>query len=291
MKGRILISLKQVTVRFDDIIALADVNLDIPEGCSLAVIGPNGGGKTTLLKLIAGLIKPDSGKVTYHGLSRTHIGYVPQEITADDSFPVSALDVVLMGRYPLLGIIRRPGKRDRQIASTMLDRVGLAALAKRHMGSLSGGQKQRVAIARALASEPKLLLLDEPTSGADVEAKDKFYTLIRNLKEELDLSVVIASHELQVAPRFVDDVACVAGEVHLHACPADVWDEAHFQRIYGEQMEAVFHGEVPHRMVSPHEGTTSPRGDPDNTPKSETSSPSEDPTGNTPKSFRKKKED
>jgi zinc transport system ATP-binding protein len=259
-----LVSLAEITVRFEDVTALSEVNLVIPTGCSMALIGPNGGGKTTLLKLILGLIKPAQGRVIYHNLRQSEIGYVPQETAADPNFPVSALDVVLMGRYPLLGMFRSPSKKDRQIALSMLDRVGLD-VAGRPLGSLSGGQKQRVAIARALASEPKLLLLDEPTSGADVEAKDRFYSLIRELKEELSLSVVIASHELSVVPRFVDDVACVAGRVHLHACPSDVWDEEHFQRIYGSQMEAVFHGEVPHRMVSPHPVTHPPRNTPRNT--------------------------
>ncbi len=259
MKGKPLVSLENVAVHYEDVTALTALNLDIPAGCSMAVIGPNGGGKTTLLKVILGLIKPSAGKVSYHNLRRSEIGYVPQESGGDSSFPVSALDVALMGRYPLLGLIRRPGRRDRQIARDMLEKVGLGGHVRRHLGALSGGQRQRVAIARALAGEPKLLLLDEPTSGADVEAKDNFYSLIRDLQKELGLSVIIASHELAVVPRFTDDVACmVDGGLHLHACPADVWDEEHFQRIYGSQMEAVFHGKVPHRMVSPHPVTPVP---------------------------------
>lgn len=258
MSKKPLVSLEDVTVRFEEITALSDVNLEITVGFSTAFIGPNGGGKTTLLKVILGLIKPTSGRVTYHHLRRSQIGYVPQESLVNPSFPVSALDVTLMGRYPALGLVKRPGRRDRDLAVAMLARVGLAELAKRPVGALSGGQKQRVAIARALVGEPKLLLLDEPTSGADVEAKDRFYSLIRELKEEFSLTVLIASHDLAVVPRFVDDVACVARTVHMHACPSDVWDEEHFQRIYGTQMEAIFHGKVPHRMVEPHPATHAP---------------------------------
>lgn len=288
MKSKPLVTLEHVTVVFDDVTALADVNLEIPQGCSMAFIGPNGGGKTTLLKVILGLIRLTSGKVHYHDLKRSQIGYVPQSITADPSFPVSALDVVLMGRYPVLGLVRSPSHTDRDIALGMLDRVGLSDSANRPLGALSGGQKQRVGIARALAAKPKLLLLDEPTSGADVEAKDRFYSLILDLKAELGFSLAIASHELQVIPRFVDDVACVAGGLHLHACPADVWDEEHFQRIYGGEMEAIFHGKIPHRMVSPHDDspqTSAPRTSGDSTRSPQTSAPRTpgDPTRDTPR--------
>jgi len=256
-----LVSLENVTVRFDGITALEDVSLAVRRGSSMGLIGPNGGGKTTLLRVILGLVQPAAGRVRYHGLRRSEIGYVPQETEIDRRFPVTALDVVLMGRYPALGLFRRPGKRDRQIALAMLRKVGLAEEAQRPLGALSGGQKQRVAIARALAAEPKLLLLDEPTSGADVEAKDRFYSLIESLKDELALTVVVASHDLQVVPRFVDDVACVSKHLHLHACPADVWDEEHFQRLYGTRMEAVLHGKVPHRMVGEHHDPTEEDGD------------------------------
>ena len=286
MNSRILVSVEDVTVRFEDVTALQDVNLEIPQGVSMALIGPNGGGKTTLLELILGLIKPAQGRVTYHNLKRSEIGYVPQETETDPNFPVSALDVVLMGRYPLLGVFRSPSRQDHQIALSMLDRVGLADVARRPLGSLSGGQKQRVAIARALASKPKLLLLDEPTSGADVEAKDRFYSLINDLKKEFSLTVVVASHELAVVPRFVDDVACVAGGVHLHACPSDVWDEEHFQRLYGKEMEAFFHGEVPHRMVKPHDVATQRHGGPTRNPRNTHAPPSHPPTRNTTRTTR-----
>ncbi len=268
MNSEPLVSLEKVSLSFDDTEALSDVDMTIISGTSMALIGPNGGGKTTLLKIIAGLLRPSSGKIRYHGLKRSNIGYVPQETRVDWNFPVSALDVVLMGRYPVLGLVKRPGSRDRDIAREMLELVGIADLSLRPVGALSGGQKQRVAIARALASDPRLVLLDEPTSGADVEAKDRFYTLIRELKEKFSLTVLIASHDLEVVPRFVDDVACVSRTVHLHACPSDIWDEAHFQRVYGHEMEAVIHGEIPHRMVSPHDAAKQRHGDPArNTPR------------------------
>lgn len=247
-----LVSLKGVDVRFGDVYALRDVDMNITKGSAVALIGPNGGGKTTLIRVILGLVHPARGIVKYHDLKKSEIAYVPQESETDRQFPVSALDVVVMGRYPRIGIARMPSSRDRQIAITMLERVGLRDIASRPLGSLSGGQKQRVSIARALASEPRLLLLDEPTSGADIEAKDRFFTMLMELKKDFSLTVILASHELQVVPRFVDEVACVSTTVHMHACPSDVWDEGHFERIYGNQMEAVLHGQVPHRMVSAH---------------------------------------
>jgi len=247
------VALRNVTVAFEDTTALREVYLELFEGSSTALIGPNGGGKTTLLKVIAGLIRPQQGSVEYHGLKPSETGYVPQESAVDWQFPLTALDVVLMGRYPSIGLVGWPKKRDRSIALDVLEEVGLSPQAKRPVGSLSGGQKQRVAIARALAGTPRLLLLDEPTSGADIQAKDRFYSLIQNLKEKRSLTLLIASHDLQVVPKFVGDIACVSGGVHLHTCPSDVWDEGHFQRLYGTKMEAVLHGKVPHRMVVEHE--------------------------------------
>jgi ABC-type Mn2+/Zn2+ transport system ATPase subunit len=247
-----LASLKDVSVKFGSVNALVDVNMDVIKGSAMALIGPNGGGKTTLLRVIVGLIAPTRGRVEYFGLKKKDIAYVPQESEADWRFPVNAYDVVLMGRYPGIGLMKAAGRRDRDVALAMLDRVGLKDKARRPLGALSGGQKQRVSIARALASEPRLLLLDEPTSGADVESKDRFYSLLRELKEEFSLTVLVASHDLVVVPRFVDDVCCVATTVHMHACPSDIWDEGHFERLYGDQMEAVIHGRIPHRMVSNH---------------------------------------
>lgn len=250
--SEVLVNLKNVSVRFGEVDALAGVNLDVTAGSAMALIGPNGGGKTTLLRVIVGLLAPTEGRVEYHGLKKRDIAYVPQESEVDWRFPVSALDVVLMGRYARLGLVRGVSRKDRDIARAMLDRVGLSHKAQKPLGTLSGGQKQRVSIARALASEPRLLLLDEPTSGADVEAKDRFYTLLNELKREFSLTVLVASHDLVVVPRFVDDVSCVSTTVHMHACPSDVWDEGHFERVYGGQVEAIIHGQVPHRMVSTH---------------------------------------
>ncbi|MBD3285362.1 ATP-binding cassette domain-containing protein [candidate division WOR-3 bacterium] len=247
-----LVKFEGVTVKYGDVTALSNVNCEIFKATSTALLGPNGGGKTTFLKLVAGLVKPTGGKVSYHKLKRSRIGYVPQESDVDWQFPVTALDVVLMGRYPVLGLVRWPGKKDKAAALDICSEVGLLKVASRPVGTLSGGQKQRVAIARALAGRPELLLLDEPTSGADVKAKDQFYSLISYLKERLLLTVIIASHDLQVVPKFVDDVACVAGGVHMHSCPSDIWDEGHFQRLYGTEVEAVLHGKVPHRMVDVH---------------------------------------
>ncbi len=263
--SEVLVGLKNVSVRFGEVDALAGVNLDVTSGTAMALIGPNGGGKTTLLRVIVGLLAPTEGRVEYHGLKKQDIAYVPQESEVDWRFPVSALDVVLMGRYARLGLARGVSRNDHDIARAMLDRVGLSDKAQKPLGTLSGGQKQRVSIARALASEPRLLLLDEPTSGADVEAKDRFYTLLNELKQEFSLTVLVASHDLAVVPRFVDDVSCVSTTVHMHACPSDVWDEGHFERVYGGQVEAVIHGQVPHRMVSNHtplDAATHRHGDP-----------------------------
>lgn len=189
---------------------LHNVDLDVPEKSLVAVVGPNGGGKSTLLKLALGLLRPRSGRVRVFGHPparvRQRIGYVPQHLQFDPSFPVSALDVVLMGRAERhrLGPYR---KADRTRAEEALERVRLAHVARRGFPRLSGGERQRVLVAQALVSDPEMLFLDEPTANVAANVEHEIYDLLRDLNDRL--TIVVVSHNLNVVTRHASHLACV----------------------------------------------------------------------------------
>ncbi|MHB8079552.1 MAG: metal ABC transporter ATP-binding protein [Candidatus Krumholzibacteriia bacterium] len=197
---------------------LEEVAFTIAEGDYVSLVGPNGGGKTTLLRLLLGLLVPTRGQVRLFGLppeqARRQLGYMPQHPQLDPHFPVSARDVVLMGR---LGPGRPRGlfgRDDKDAARRALDEVGLGELGRRPFAALSSGQKQRVLIARALACAPRLLLLDEPTANLDLHVEGELYELLRELNRRL--TVVLVSHDLGFVSRYVRTVVCVKRRVAVH---------------------------------------------------------------------------
>jgi zinc transport system ATP-binding protein len=235
------IHIENLTFSYGPVTVLEKANVVLNEREFVSIVGPNGGGKTTLLKLILGLLEPKSGSISVFGQmpekGRKWIGYLPQYTSLDSQFPVTALDVVLMGR---LGKTRKLGfytKNDREIAHAMLKRVGLNQLHHRPLNTLSGGQKQRVLIARALVSSPKLLLLDEPTSSLDEYVEQELYDLLLELNQELTIAVV--SHDVAYVSRYVEKVICVNREVHTH--PVSEIDENLIHNMYGEHVHAVRH--------------------------------------------------
>lgn len=219
---------------------VADATFRVESRAAVCVIGPNGGGKTTLLYLMLGLMRPDAGTVRVLGVepeaARSRIGYMPQHVGVDDSFPVNVRDVVLMGR---LGrhVIARYGRADREAAAEALDEMDVADLARRPFADLSGGQRQRVLIARALASRPDLLLLDEPTAYVDPAFADQFYEIMRRLKTRL--TVVMVSHDLGVVSEGIDSVICVNRTVRVH--PTSELTGAVIQDLYGSPHALVRH--------------------------------------------------
>jgi zinc transport system ATP-binding protein len=233
-------------------LALRDVSLSIERGKFIGVMGPNGGGKTTLLKVIAGLIKPDRGTVRIHGTPSGTIGYVPQEDSVDPESPLTVKDVVAMGLYGAMGMFPRLTGPQKERVEEAINMVGMKHLASRMIGELSGGQKQRVFIARAVVGEPKLLLLDEPTTGVDAAARDDFYRLIFDLMEHLSLTIILASHDLEVVPTQVDEIVCVNQKVFIHAAPEEIKDTQVFREAYGCEFEFMLHGRYPHRVVERH---------------------------------------
>jgi zinc transport system ATP-binding protein len=236
---------------------LKDASLTLFKGDFTALIGPNGGGKTTLLKLMLGLLKPDRGTVKIFGQKPSQIahriGYMPQEIGINKDFPISVADVTLMGR---LRSARFGGysSDDKSAAQNALERVKMWEHRNRRIGELSGGQRQRVFIARALVSEPELLFLDEPTASVDSAYQSDFYDLLKELNQSV--TIIIVNHDLMVISSYVKSVACVNRGLHYHRGP-EISDE--MIRMYHCPVELIAHG-IPHRVLRTHHTETKGNG-------------------------------
>lgn len=230
----VAVSLEGVSFGYNEHLVLEEVTFEVFEGDFFGVIGPNGSGKTTMLKIILGLLKPLSGRVQVFGRPpgqvRSLIGYVPQHAHTDRLFPVSVTDVVLMGRLAKAPGLGRFSRADRQAALEALAQVEMADLAGQHFGTLSGGQRQRVLIARALAGGPRLLVLDEPTSSVDSRVEEGFFALLKKLNQTA--TIILVSHDLGFVSTWVNRVACVNRRVAVHrtaeitkVLPAQVYRE------------------------------------------------------------------
>ena len=233
------IKFNKVNFCYDTVPILKDVNFVINRGDFISILGPNGGGKTTLAKLILGLYSPDSGNILVHGKSpvqtRDLIGYVPQFSLFDPNFPVSVLDVVLMGRINNFSI--RYTKEDRFHADKAMENVGINNLKTKPYSDLSGGQRQRVLIARALATNPQILLLDEPTANVDAAIEYKMSSMLSNLKKTM--TILLITHDLGFVSELVNKVVCVNKKVHIH--PTSGITEEHIRELYNDNMRIVRH--------------------------------------------------
>ena len=236
-----MIEIENLSFGYDgDTPALREVTLSLAAGESACIIGPNGGGKTTLLKLLLGLLEPQSGTIRVFGLppkeARSRIGYMPQYHQLDAAFPISVMEVVLQGT-----LTRRSwgffGREARRIAESALAEMGIAELARRSFAALSGGQRQRVLIARALACRPDLLLLDEPTANIDPGAEEQFYATLQRLRERM--SILTVSHDLGFVNRETDRIICVNRRVSLH--DAASFDQRTADEIYHHSVSMVHH--------------------------------------------------
>ncbi|MFM9059932.1 MAG: metal ABC transporter ATP-binding protein [Planctomycetaceae bacterium] len=237
-----LLEFHDVTVAYGRRPVLWNVDLAIDEPCLFGIIGPNGAGKSTLLKAALGLVPLMDGTVSFLGRPlaavRDQVGYVPQRETVDWDFPVSVMDVVLMGTYARLGWFRRPGPRERARARECLDRVGLADVADRQIGRLSGGQQQRVFLARALAQEARIYLLDEPLAGVDARSQERIFSVLGELKARGRL-VVVVHHDLRTAAEWFDRVALVDMRIVAAGPTAAVLTPDNLRKTYAGRTELL----------------------------------------------------
>jgi len=243
------VEMENVSVNFNNQPVLTNINLNIGMNDFLAIIGPNGGGKSTLLKVILGLTKADHGQISVFGNRpgnpHNPIGYLPQHVSFDPDFPINVFDTVLSGRYH--GFFKGYSDKDREIVKKALEEVDMIKLKERQMSRLSGGQMQRVFIARALVREPKLLLLDEPMASIDPEMQNSFYKLLSRLRKRM--AIVLVSHDVGAVSTQVDNIACLNQKLYYHG-PVENSEEG-LEAVYKCPIDLISHG-IPHRVLKKH---------------------------------------
>lgn len=247
------VQIENLSVYYGQTPALTNVCMDVYEGEFLGIMGPNGGGKSTLLKAILGLIPITKGNIQIYGQNFGNneelIGYVPQFASMDKNFPISCFEVVLSGcmkrgLHPFFQFT----KKDKAFACEQIERVGIAKLANKKIGELSGGEFQKMLIARALAVNPKLMLLDEPTASVDASSKEQIYELLAKLNNEM--TIMLVTHDLNAISSKVRNLACLNGSLVYHGEPKI--NDNIVQKLYGCPVDLIAHG-VPHRVLRGHE--------------------------------------
>ena len=253
-----VIELDNVSVDRGGLRVLDAITFNVGQGEFVGLVGPNGAGKTTLLKAILGLVATVEGSITLFGRSlgprssdRRRIGYVPQRAAVRPRFPANVEDIVMMGRYAEIGMLRLPRASDWSEVARSLEWVGIADRAKRPVGELSGGEQRRVLLAQALTASTKLLLLDEPTIGLDLPAEQEFYALLRRLQSERDLTVLIVSHDLVALAGEADQLMCINRRLHVHGNPEDVIHSHAIREAYSCEFDFIA-GELEHHGRHEH---------------------------------------
>ncbi|BDU51528.1 metal ABC transporter ATP-binding protein [Haliovirga abyssi] len=246
-----VIDINNITAGYDNHkIALKNINLSIYENDFIGIIGPNGGGKTTLLKVILGLLKPFSGEIKYYSDEKEHfIGYLPQFKLIDEKFPIIVKDVILSGLSSKKSIFKAISKEDNNKLEKIMEEIKITDLKNRAIGSLSGGQLQRVFLARAIISNPKILILDEPNTFVDKKFSSTLYDLLRELNK--NMTIILVSHDLGTIPQYVKSIACVNQTLHYHPTSEITEDMID---AYACPLEVLAHGPVPHRIILKHGG-------------------------------------
>ncbi|RED57207.1 metal ABC transporter ATP-binding protein [Cohnella lupini] len=236
------LSVTNLTVAYQKKPVVRNVTFEVAEGELIGIIGPNGAGKSTLIKAILGLQPVLTGETLVYGKpyksQRKLVGYVPQRESVDWDFPTNALDVVMMGRYGHLGLLRRPGAKERAIGMECLSKVGMADFAGRQISQLSGGQQQRVFLARALAQDATLYFMDEPFAGVDAATEKAIITLLNELKKQ-GKTVLVVHHDLATVDQYFDSVMLINGEMIAYGPTATTFTEQRLQEAYGGRLTFI----------------------------------------------------
>jgi zinc transport system ATP-binding protein len=245
-----LFEMKSLSAAYGQSIVLNDVNFRVKEDDFIGIIGPNGGGKTTLLKIILGLLKPVKGEfiINRELLNQTRIGYLPQLSTGDINYPVTIMDIVLSGLMIGKGIFSRMTAADRSKASRIIEEIGLAGMEGAAMNELSGGQLQRVYLGRAIIGEPKLLLLDEPGNFVDAAFENDFYEKLRELNRRM--AILMVSHDIGTIAAQIKSFACVNRGLHYHPSNEITNEDL---LAYGCPIQVISHGDIPHTVLKTHQ--------------------------------------
>jgi zinc transport system ATP-binding protein len=246
------VELQGISFHYNGHPILLNANLIVAEGNFLAIIGPNGCGKTTLLKIILGILNPSEGTVRIFGKNPGEVaglvGYVPQDTGLNKDFPISVFDVALMGRLGLPGRNRHYTGEDRDFVCQVLRKVGMLEYRDRPIGKLSGGQRQRVYIARALAAEPRIMLMDEPTASVDARFQTELYEFLKELNDTI--TIIVVSHDMSVLSSYIKSVACLNQTIFYHD-GAELTDEM-IHSAYHCPVDLIAHG-MPHRVLRKHD--------------------------------------
>jgi zinc transport system ATP-binding protein len=244
-----LLEMSSVSVAYGSNTALQDADLKVYNNDFIGVIGPNGGGKTTLLKVILGLVEPFKGELVFNQqlLDRNKIGYLPQMSTGDNNFPVTVKDVILSGLMMQKGVTSRMSLSDKKRASQVIEELGLSDLSDSPLSELSGGQLQRVFLGRAVIGDPRLLLLDEPGNFVDANFENDFYEKLRGLNRRM--AIMMVSHDVGTISAHIKSFACVNRQLHYHPSSEITNEEL---MAYGCPIQLVTHGEVPHTVLKKH---------------------------------------
>ena len=240
-----LIEIKDLSAGYGNNIVLEDVNLDIFENDFIGVIGPNGGGKTSLIKLILGLLKPHKGIIK--NINNSRFGYLPQYNLFDKQFPISIEEVVLSGLMNKKKFYKKYTKEDTFKARELIEKAGITNILKSNIGEVSGGQMQRALLCRAIISEPKVLLLDEPVTYVDNHFEKEMYDLLKLLNEKM--AIIMVSHDLGIISSYIKTIACVNKSLHIHK--SNIITEKALEN-YDCPIELITHGILPPRVLSKH---------------------------------------
>lgn len=236
---QVAIDIKNLTVSYQGSAVLKHIDLEVPKGCLAAVVGPNGAGKTTLIKSILNLIDKNTGTVNFpviaKGDIKNQIAYVPQSSSVDWDFPITVLDVVMMGRYGHIGWLKRPGKKDKDLALEVLEKVGMLEYKDRQIGQLSGGQQQRIFLARALVQEAEIYLLDEPFKGVDITTEATIIKLLKNLQSQ-GKTIVVVHHDLDTLEEYFDWLILLNKELVADGPVDEIFKQENIYKTYNKKI-------------------------------------------------------